>query len=77
MNPSEISQEQINPHRKSGKPLTEESEKHLSPEEQVRESEDASLQDDSYSFDSDNTGLEEYHDADDAVEVRDEGDYLQ
>ena len=35
-------------------------------EQQVRENEDASLQDDSYSFDEDNTDTEEYHDADDA-----------
>jgi hypothetical protein len=35
-------------------------------EKQVRENEDASLQDDSYAFDSDNTGIDEYHDADDA-----------
>lgn len=35
-------------------------------EQQVRENEDASLQDDSYSFDEDNTDNEEYHDASDA-----------
>jgi hypothetical protein len=46
-------------------------------EEEVRENEDASLQDESYSFDSDNTGVEEYHDVDDAVEVREDDDYLQ
>lgn len=34
-------------------------------EEEVRENEDASLQDDSYSFDEENTDNEEYHDADD------------
>lgn len=36
-----------------------------SPEEQVRQTEDASLQDDTYSFDEDNTDNEEYHDVDD------------
>lgn len=46
-------------------------------EEEVRENEDASLQDESYSFDSDNTGIEEYHDVDDAEEVRDSDDFLQ
>ncbi|MES2526083.1 MAG: hypothetical protein V4598_03315 [Bdellovibrionota bacterium] len=35
------------------------------PEEQVRQTEDASLQDDTYSFDEDNTDNEEYHDVDD------------
>ena len=34
-------------------------------EAQVRENEDASLQDDSYSFDEDNTANEEFHDVDD------------
>lgn len=34
-------------------------------EEQVRENEDASLQDDSYTFDSDNTGNEDIHDVSD------------
>ncbi len=33
-------------------------------EEEVRENEDASLQDDSYAFDEDNTDNEEYHDVD-------------
>lgn len=33
---------------------------------QVRQTEDASLQDDSYAFDEDNTDNEEYHDAGDA-----------
>jgi hypothetical protein len=33
--------------------------------QQVRQNEDASLQDDSYSFDEDNTGNEEFHDIDD------------
>lgn len=32
-------------------------------ESEVLENEEASLQDDSYSFDEDNTGSEEYHDA--------------
>lgn len=76
MNPSEISKDQINPHRKKVIPKPKE-EAHHSAEEEVRENEDASLQDDSYSFDSDNTGIEEYHDVDDAVEVREEDDYLQ
>lgn len=40
-------------------------------EEEVRENEDASLQDDSYAFDEANTGTEEYHDADDAMEYVD------
>lgn len=34
-------------------------------EAQVRESEDASLQDDTYTFDSDNTGNEDIHDVTD------------
>ena len=33
---------------------------------EVRENEDASLQDDTYAFDEDNTDNEEYHDASDA-----------
>lgn len=37
-----------------------------SAEQQVRQTEDASLQDESYSFDESNTDNEEYHDADDA-----------
>lgn len=37
-------------------------------EDQVRQTEDASLQDDSYSFDEANTENEEYHDVDDAEE---------
>ncbi|HLW57742.1 MAG TPA: hypothetical protein VKY27_10175 [Bacteriovoracaceae bacterium] len=75
MNPSEISKDQINPHRKKTIPKTQE--EHHTPEDEVRENELASLQDDSYAFDSDNTGIEEYHDVDDAVEVREEDDYLQ
>lgn len=35
---------------------------------QVRETEDASLQDDTYSFDEANTDNEEYHDVDDLGE---------
>lgn len=35
---------------------------------QVRETEDASLQDDTYSFDEDNTDNEEFHDMDDLGE---------
>ncbi len=34
-------------------------------EAEVRENEDASLQDDTYSFDEDNTDNEEFHDLDD------------
>ncbi len=34
-------------------------------EQQVRENEDASLQDDSYTYDSDNTGNEDIHDVSD------------
>lgn len=34
-------------------------------ESQVRENEDASLQDDSYSYDSDNTGNDDIHDVSD------------
>ncbi len=45
-----------------------EDEVHPDPDKQVRETEDASLQDDSYSFDESNTDLEEYHDASDAEE---------
>lgn len=36
--------------------------------QQVRETEDASLQDDTYSFDETNTNDEEYHDVDDMGE---------
>ncbi len=59
------------------KKLEEKEEKLTRAEEEVRENENASLQDESYSFDSDNTGVEEYHDVDDAVEVREDDDYLQ
>lgn len=34
-------------------------------EHEVRENEDASLQDNSYAFDEDNTGDEDFHDVDD------------
>lgn len=37
-------------------------------DEVVRETEDASLQDDSYSFDEENTDSEEYHDSNDESE---------
>jgi len=40
-------------------------------QEEVENNEKASLQDESYSFDEDNTGNEEYHDA---YEVEDEED---
>lgn len=45
-------------------------------EEEVRENEDASLQDDTYAFDEDNTGNDDYHDA---AEIEDDGidDYIQ
>lgn len=49
-------------------------------EAQVRATEDASLQDDTYSFDEDNTSNEEYHDADDAAEDFDldnDDDFIQ
>lgn len=36
------------------------------PELEVQENEDASLQDDSYAFDESNTDNEEYHDTDDS-----------
>jgi hypothetical protein len=38
---------------------------HVNAQDSVRETEDASLQDKEYAFDEDNTGTEEYHDADD------------
>lgn len=40
-------------------------------ESSVRLNEDASLQDKEYSFDEDNTGSEEYHDADSAEDAGD------
>ncbi len=40
-------------------------------DKQVRATEDASLQDDTYAFDEDNTGNEEFHDVD---ELEDETD---
>lgn len=40
--------------------------------EQVEETEEASLPDDSYSFDEENTGREEYHDAEDIGEDPDD-----
>ena len=46
----------------------------VNPDKQVRATEDASLQDDSYSFDEDNTDNEEFHDVDepdDASELTD------
>lgn len=64
--------------KKTHEKIPEEKEEQLTrAEEEVRENEDASLQDESYSFDSDNTGVEEYHDVDDASEVRESDDYLQ
>lgn len=48
-------------------------------ESQVRATEDASLQDDSYSFDEDNTNNEEYHDAGDAedFDLDNDDDFIQ
>lgn len=40
----------------------------LDADRQVRETEDASLQDDSYAFDESNTDNEEYHDVSDATD---------
>ena len=45
-------------------------------ENQVRENEDASLQDDSYAFDESNTGNEEYHDASEIDDTGEE-DFVQ
>lgn len=46
---------------------------------EVRENEDASLQDDSYSFDEANTDNEEYHDADGAedFDLDNDDDFVQ
>lgn len=46
---------------------------------QVRETEDASLQDDTYSFDEDNTDNEEYHDADEVedFDIDNDDDFVQ
>lgn len=46
---------------------------------QVRETEDASLQDDSYAFDESNTDNEEYHDAagGDEFDIGDDEDFVQ
>lgn len=46
---------------------------------QVRETEDASLQDDTYSFDEDNTGDDEYHDAGDVedFDIDNDDDFVQ
>jgi hypothetical protein len=54
-------------------------EEEADPDEQVRETEDASLQDDSYSFDEDNTGNEEYHDAEDVedFDIDNDDDFVQ
>ena len=48
-------------------------------EAEVRENEDASLQDDTYSFDEDNTDNEEYHDADGAedFDLDNDDDFVQ
>ncbi len=44
---------------------------------QVRDTEDASLQDDTYSFDEDNTANEEYHDVDELDEETDLTDIFE
>ena len=51
----------------------------ITADEEVRETEDASLQDKEYAFDESNTGTEEYHDADDedVEDVFDNEDDLQ
>jgi len=48
-------------------------------DKEVRENEDASLQDDSYSFDEANTDNEEYHDADgaDDFDLDNDDDFVQ
>lgn len=46
-------------------------------EAEVRENEDASLQDDTYSFDEDNTDNEEFHDLDDISEDSDLTDIFE
>lgn len=48
-------------------------------ERQVRETEDASLQDGTYAFDEQNTGNEEYHDASgaDGIDLDNDEDYIQ
>ncbi len=48
-------------------------------EGQVRETEDASLQDDTYAFDEDNTDNEEYHDAGDVedFDIDNDDDFVQ
>lgn len=48
-------------------------------ERQVRETEDASLQDETYAFDEQNTGNEEYHDASgaDEIDLDNDDDYIQ
>jgi hypothetical protein len=48
------------------------------PDSQVRATEDASLQDDSYSFDESNTDNEEYHDVDDSdFDLDNDDDFVQ
>jgi hypothetical protein len=51
----------------------------MAPEEQVRATEDASLQDESYSFDEANTDNEEFHDVDDYedFDMDNDDDYVQ
>lgn len=53
--------------------------KNLMSDAQVRETEDASLQDDTYSFDEDNTDNEEYHDAGDVedFDIDNDDDFVQ
>jgi hypothetical protein len=49
------------------------------PESEVKENEDASLQDESYSFDEANTDNEEYHDADEFedFDIDNDDDFVQ
>ncbi|WP_408096114.1 hypothetical protein ACJVC5_13830 [Peredibacter sp. HCB2-198] len=51
----------------------------VDPDQQVRETEDASLQDESYSFDEQNTDNEEYHDASGAedIDLDNDDDFIQ
>jgi hypothetical protein len=53
--------------------------KRVDPDQAVRETEDASLPDKEYAFGEDNTGTEEYHDADDedVEDIFDNEDDLQ
>jgi hypothetical protein len=64
--------------QKLAKGVTSDKEGEIDPEDQVRETENASLQDDSYSFDEENTDNEEYHDAGDGdFDLDNDDDYVQ